>query len=258
MLLAVDIGNSTVFAGIISGGRVIADFRFPTNKAHKAKEHEAVIDKMLVCKGVNKSGIKDVIIVSVVPELDAAYKKLMTRMFDAHPFFAGLQSIPDIKVMVRSPREVGADRLVNACAAHHTIKGGVIVIDFGTAITFDYINKAGEFLGGVIAPGINICVEALYRNTSKLPVIELRAPEKVIGQDTSLAMQSGIFNGFAGLVTHIVSRMKDEIGEDVKVIATGGALPALRDDLKNVIDTCDYSLILKGLNEVYNHALLVG
>lgn len=261
MLLSIDIGNSSVFIGVTKDGSIAADFRFTTNKQYTAHELKARFLKMFELfenKGLHKNDIKDVIVASVVPELDKTFKGVISKILNLTPFFVDINANLGIVVKVKRPEQVGIDRLVNACAAHFIAHDDLIVIDFGTATTFDYVTKSGEFRGGVITPGLSISAEALYLKTSKLPVIEFKRPDKVIGDDTVSAMQSGLYNGYIGLVENIVARMKDEIKTPVKVIATGGTLPFFNDSLK-MIEIRDERLTLKGLNIIYNlnHAVIL-
>ncbi len=252
MLLAVDIGNSSIYMGIVKDAEIIADFRFDTNKSLDTDGYRNKISQVLCCKkGVDCGDISDVIISSVVPELDQAFERLTKKMFGVTPTFVNARTDYGLTLRVNNRAAVGSDRLVNACAARQITDGDVIIVDFGTATTFDYVTKSGEFLGGVIAPGVNISAEALYKNSSKLPLIELTPPEKVIGQDTVSAMQSGIYNGYIGLVENIIFKMKEEVGSDAMVLATGGTYCLFDGNLK-IIDRYDKQLTLKGLSAIHD------
>jgi type III pantothenate kinase len=251
MLLAMDIGNSSILTGIFKGDKIAASFRVLTDKRLKSAEYEKIISKQFTDKKIKADDINAVIVSSVVPEIDAIFKKLLVKFFKVTPVFVDSNLNLGIKIKVKSPEQIGADRLANACAAHHSVKGNIIVIDFGTATTFDYITKKGEFIGGVIAPGVDVSFKALCKKASKLKPVELIPPKKVIGKDTASAMQSGVYNGYIGLVEKIVSKMKKEINEKAKVLATGGASSFFKNGL-NIIDVYDEHLILRGLNRIYD------
>jgi type III pantothenate kinase len=251
MLLAVDIGNSTVSMGVIKNGGIIAVFKFPVDKASRLTSCKESVLQALDKKKIKKSEIDDVIVSSVVPKVDAIFNKFASKAFKNSPFFVSSDTNLGIDIRLKNPSHIGTDRLVNACAAHFLIKGCVIVVDFGTAITFDYVTKKGEFMGGVIAPGVDISIEALHKKTSKLPVVKPVKVKKVIGKDTTSAIQSGIYNGYIGLIENIVSKMKSEIKDDAKVLATGGAFTIFKQSL-DIIDIYDAKLTLKGLNRIFN------
>jgi type III pantothenate kinase len=246
MLLAIDIGNSTVSLGIIHNSRVITKHNLLTDKGLKAPALEKVIKHWLT----DLKKVDGVIISSVVPRVDSVFKGVVKKVFKLNPVFVNSSINLGIKVKVRYPEQVGADRLVNASAGHHYFKGNLIVIDFGTATTFDYISKNGDFLGGVIAPGINISAEALFKGTSKLKGVKPSRVKKVIGKDTESAVKSGVYYGYIGLVEKIVSKMSTEINAKVKVIATGGAYSIIKNGL-SLVDTYDEHLIFKGLEKIY-------
>ena len=251
MLLAVDIGNSTVSMGVIKNGGIIAVFKFPVDKASRLTTCKESVLQALDKKKIRRDEINDVIVSSVVPKVDAIFKKVALNTFKNPPFFVSSDTNLGIDIRLKNPSHIGTDRLVNACAAHFLIKDSVIVVDFGTAITFDYVNKKGEFMGGVIAPGVDISIEALFEKASKLPVVKPVKAKKVIGKNTTSAIQSGIYNGYIGLIENIVSKMKSEIKDDAKVLATGGAFTIFKKSL-DIIDIYDAKLTLKGLNRIFN------
>lgn len=250
MLYAADIGNSSVSVGVVEAGTVLHFFRFPTTKGMSESELNEIVSRTLGERGVSAGEVGSAVVCSVVPELDPLFYSVLKRAFSVDALFVDCRMDLGIKASLARPDETGIDRLVNATAAHSVCDSDVIVIDFGTAITFDHVTSAGEFTGGVIAPGAGISLNALIGHASRIGGIEMLPPEQVIGTDTASAVRSGIFHGFTGLVENIVAKMKEEISCEAKVIATGGAFTPFKDAL-DIIDSYDEHLTIKGLMKIF-------
>lgn len=251
MLLALDIGNTNITWGIFNGKELKASFRLQTNSVRTADEYLVLLTQMLALRGgVEKRQIKAAIVSSVVPTIDTTIEELLVSGFKVTPMWVGPGIKTSMPIRYDNPREVGADRIVNAVAAYDRFKSGLIVVDFGTATTFDVISPEGEYLGGAISPGINISLEALFRNASKLPRVDFKKPSHVIGKNTIASMQSGFVFGYVGLVDEIVSRMKKEADFECKCIATGGLASHIAGESKE-IELVDEKLTLKGLQIIY-------
>jgi type III pantothenate kinase len=249
MLLAIDIGNTNIVFATYNGETLIAHWRIQTVAQRTADEYAAFLREMFGVVKLSWDDLKDVIVSSVVPDTDFAIKKFCKDYLKKEALFIDAK-IAGIKVVIDKPEEVGADRLVNAVAVKKLYSTPAIVIDFGTATTFDVINGKGEYAGGVIAPGINLSIDALHRAAAKLPKIKMKKPEKVIGTSTVGAIQSGIYWGYIGLIEGLVEKIKKEMGEKPAVIATGGLAPLFADNTK-AIDQVDEELTLKGLLHIY-------
>ena len=243
MFLGVDIGNTNISIGASRGWDILGLWRLETDRKKTPDEYAASIKALLELGGV-EAPIKHVVICSVVPPLNNIFRYLFNRYFSVDPLFVSPGVKTGIKINVKNPVEVGADRVVNAVAAYRIYREDTIVIDFGTATTFDLVTGKGEFLGGVIAPGIEISMDALFSRTSKLPRVEFKCPEKVIGKSTVEALQSGIYYGYISLVEGIVRRIKKEAGM-ARVVATGGCSVMFKD--LDFIDNVDPLLTMKGL-----------
>ena len=251
MLLAIDAGNTNVVLGVYDGQKKRCQWRAATWQDRTADEYSALLNQWMAAEGLNPASITDVAIASVVPRMLRDLRQLSERMFKCTPLVVGDQGVVlGLKVLIDRPAEVGADRLVNAIAAHATYGGPLIVIDFGTATTFDVVDGEGNYCGGAIAPGINLSLEALHAATSKLPHIAVEAPPRAIGRDTVSAMQSGIYWGYVGLIEGLVVRLAGELGGTVKVIATSG-LAALFANGTKTVHHVDSDLTLRGLVEIY-------
>ena len=243
MFLGVDIGNTNISIGASRGWEILGLWRLETDRKKTPDEYAASIKSILELGGV-ETPIRYVVICSVVPPLNNVFRYLFNKYFSVDPLFVSPGIKTGIKINVKNPVEVGADRVVNAVAAYKIYKEDTIVIDFGTATTFDLVTGKGEFLGGVIAPGIEISMDALFSRTSKLPRVEFKCPEKVVGKSTVEALQSGIYYGYVSLVEGIVRRMKEEVGK-AKVVATGGCSVMFKN--LDFIDHVDPLLTMKGL-----------
>ena len=256
MLLAIDIGNTNLVFALFSGADVRAQWRIRTEHHRSADEYAVWLFSLMNRAGISEKEVTAVILSSVVPDANFEVKSFVRQYLKLEPqlIINGQMDI-GMPVLLDNPKELGADRLINAYAAWSEFKQALIVIDFGTATTFDVVSSKGEYLGGVIAPGINLSLEALQRAAAKLHGIAITHPEKVIGTNTTNAMQSGIFYGYAGLIEGIVSRIKVERGEAMKVIATGGLAPLYAEATK-AIDTVDTDLTIRGLRMIYERKTL--
>jgi type III pantothenate kinase len=252
MLLAIDSGNTNTVFAVFDGDARRGEWRASTNQHRTADEYAVWLTQLMGLAGLQRSDVHAAIIANVVPATAFALKTLCQRYFGCAPLVVGDDGVKlGIAITLPNPAEVGADRLVNAVAAH-TRHPGVdkIVVDFGTATTFDVVTKDGAYAGGVIAPGPNLSVEALHMAAAKLPGIAIRRPATVIGHATIPAMQSGVFWGYVGLVEGLVKRMGEEMGSKPKVIATGG-LASLFAESTNAIDSVEPDLTMFGLHTLY-------
>ncbi len=251
MLLAIDIGNTNIKYGIYNGEDLVASFRVSSRLSRTADEYGSVLINLLASKGLKTSDVTGVIMSSVIPSLNYTICHMCEYFFGVSPLMVGPGIKTGLNVKADNPKEVGADIIVNCVSAFTKYGGPVIVIDFGTATTFDAVTGNCELIGVAIAPGIKTSLEGLTKNTAQLPTIELEAPKSVLGKNTKTSMQSGLIFGFAGLVNNIVRKMKKEFKTDgVKVVATGG-LGELIAKESEVIDVVDRTLTLDGLKEIY-------
>ena len=250
MLLVIDVGNTNVAIGVYVGDELRATWRFATD-VHKTPDEYAVLFRgMLPPGGIPLEAITDIILSSVVPPLIGTMVQVCERTFGRQPLIVEAGIRTGIRIVSEQPREVGADRIANAVGAARTYGGPAVVVDFGTATTFDAISKEGDYLGGAIAPGIGIASEALFAHAAKLPRIDLVRPKSVIGRNTVTAMQSGIIFGYVGLVDGLVERIKRELGGDAEVIATGGLADIIARE-SATITVVDHDLTLTGLYHLY-------
>ena len=250
MLLAIDIGNTNITLGVFDDERLVSTWSVATDVKKTADEHAVLLSSLLSGAGLAFEDIDEISMACVVPSLLATMEDLCSRYIETTPLIIGPGVKTGVRICTDNPREVGADRIVNTAAAHRLYGGTMIVIDFGTATTFDVISKNGDYLGGAIAPGIGIMADALFTRTSKLPHVELIAPEKTIGKNSVEAMQSGIMFGYVGLIENLVTRIRKELDEKAKVVATGG-LSALFASETKIIDTVNKDLTLIGLRLIY-------
>jgi type III pantothenate kinase len=251
MLLAVDIGNTNIVFALCSEEATVAEWRIRTDAHRTADEYAVWLFALMAAQGFSKENVTDVIISSVVPDAIFELKHFARKYLNHDPLLITSGQVEcGMKICIDQPKELGADRLLNAFAAWTEYQQALIVVDFGTATTFDVVSAAGEYLGGIIAPGINLSLEALERAASRLHGITITHPAKVIGTNTTAAMQSGIYHGYAGLIEGIVRRIREERGEAMKVIATGGLAPLYADATK-AIDVVDADLTLRGLRLIY-------
>jgi type III pantothenate kinase len=251
MLFVLDVGNTNTVLGVFDDDELKHHWRIKTDRYKTEDEFGMLIKSLFDFSKIDFNDIHGVIISSVVPPIMFSLEKMCQTYFKIDPIVVGKDTVKtNLKMCYPNPKEIGADRIVNAVGAIKAHKAPLVVIDFGTATTYCYINESQEYCGGIISPGINISVEALYQRTSKLPKIEIEAPENVIGKSTVEAIQSGVFYGYIGQVDGIVNRIKQTVGKDAKVIATGG-LASLIGDASETIDHVDPYLTLKGLYEIY-------
>ena len=251
VLLAIDVGNTNTVLGIFDGSKLLHHWRVETSASRTSDEYGIQFHQLLTLAGLRPAQIDGIAVSNVVPPLSLTLDRMAARYF---PGVRLLAVGPGIKtglpILYENPREVGADRVVNAVAAYERWRCGLVVVDFGTATTFDAISQKGEYLGGAIAPGITISMEALVRHASKLPRVEFARPEHVIGRNTIASMQSGLVYGYVGLVDGICGRMAEELGFQPKVVATGG-LATLLSGISRSISEVDDHLTLEGLRLIY-------
>lgn len=250
MLLVIDVGNSNIVLGIYDENRLVRDWRISTDKSKTTDEYGILVHELFRLAGIEFSHITAIIISSVVPTLAGVLEKLSLQYFGFKPYVIGPGIKTGMSIHYDNPKEVGADRIVNAVAGFEKHHQALIIVDFGTATTFDYVNKRGEYCGGAIAPGLMISMEALFQKASKLPRVEIAKPPAIVAKNTVNSMQAGIFYGYVGLVDGIVTRMKGEGKEHPKVIATGG-LAGLIAPESTTIEEVDEYLTLDGLRILY-------
>jgi len=250
VLLAVDVGNTNMTVGIFDGSKLKATWRVATGVHRMPDEYASLMLNLFERQGISASKITDAILCSVVPPLVGVFEEMCRRYLKVAPLVIEAGVKTGVRISMDNPREVGADRIVNAVAAHALYGGPVIVIDLGTATTFDVVSEEGDYLGGAIAPGIAIATEALFARTAVLPRVELTHPKRAIGRNTVAAMQSGIVFGYAGLIEGIVTRIQQELGGKAKVVATGGYAELLARETP-VIEEVNPDLTLIGLRLIY-------
>ncbi len=250
MLLAIDVGNTNIVYGLFDGETLKHQFRVESSRARTADEYVVVLRQLLSMSGVPDGAVHGVIVASVVPSLTEPMVELARRGFGREAVVVGPGVRSGMSILYENPREVGADRIVNAVAAYERVKGGLIVVDFGTATTFDCVTPKGEYLGGVIAPGIQISADALFTRAAKLPRVEIAKPPKVVGRNTVNSMQSGIVYGYVGLVDGLVERLREELDYPCEVLATGGLASRIA-PLSKTIGAVDDDLTLRGLRILY-------
>lgn len=250
MILVVDVGNSNIVLGIYKHRELLHHFRISTSRQSTVDEYGILTHNFFQMSGISTSDIEGVIISSVVPPLVNVLEEMCIKYVGKKPLIVGPGIKTGLNLRYENPREVGADRIVNAVAAIDQFNCPLVVVDFGTATTFDCIDGEGNYLGGAIVPGIGISTEALYQRASKLPRIELEKPKKVIGRNTIHAMQAGIIFGYAGQVDGIVERIKEEMQATPKVIATGGLAELIASETKT-IEVVSPMLTLEGLRIIY-------
>jgi len=253
MILTIDVGNTNITLGIYRGDRLTATGRIVTDPNLAGDEYERLLKDLFAGWNIPCEYIEAVIVSSVVPPLDPVLHTLCGRCFAQEPLFVGPETDMGISVCYEKPDEVGADRIVNAAAAYNKYRRSVVVVDLGTATTFDYVSPAGAYFGGAIAPGIVISAEALFQKAAKLPRVDVVCPEKVVGRNTVESMQSGIVYGYISLVDGIVTRIKQEVGTDPYVVATGGLAPIIAEHALG-IDEVEEFLTLWGLKVVFDHS----
>lgn len=251
MLFVLDVGNTNTVLGVFRDDQLKYEWRIKTDRYKTEDEFAILVKSLFDLEGISFSDIQSVIISSVVPPIMFALEKMCHVYFGREPLIIGEESIHSfLKMSYPNPQEIGADRIVNAVGAIEMYQSPLVVIDFGTATTYCYVNESREYVGGLIVPGISISMEALYRKASKLPKIEIQPPSRVIGSSTVEAMQSGVFYGYVAQVDGIVKRMTEQMTKFPTVIATGG-LASLIADASETIDYVEPYLTLKGLHFIY-------
>ena len=250
MLLAIDVGNTNTVLGLyrISNGepKLAAHWRVSTHRTQTVDEYGVFFVNLFEMNGMKPSQVTHIIIASVVPPVESTLRQVCETYFHIEPLFVEPGIKTGMPVLVDNPNELGADRLVNGVAAFERYGGPCIVVDFGTATTFDAISEKGEYLGGAIAPGLGISAEALAARTARLGRVDIKRPAKVIGTNTTAGLQSGLYWGYIGLVDGILDRMIAELGDNVRVLATGGLAKQIAQDSRHIHE-CDEMLTLDGL-----------
>lgn len=250
MLLAIDAGNTNTVFAIFDGDRLVGSWRASTDVHRTADEYAVWLTQLMALDGLSREQVKAAVIATVVPQALYELRTFCRRYFKADPLVVGEGGVvPGLTVNIDRPSEVGADRLVNAVAAHSRYGAPVIVVDFGTATTFDLVGAGGTYEGGVIAPGVNLSLEALNMAAAKLPRIAVARPPRVLGKSTVGAMQSGVFWGYVGLIEGVLARIMEEVGDHMKTVATGGLAPLFA-DATDSIGVVDPDLTLYGLVEI--------
>jgi type III pantothenate kinase len=250
MLLALDVGNTNTVFGVFDGKALLHHWRLSTRREGTSDEYAMLVKGLFDFAGLSLGAVDAVILSSVVPPLQWPLEDMARRYFGVDAMVVGPGIKTGMPILYEAPREVGADRIVNAVAAFEAHGGPCIVVDFGTATTFDAVSAKGEYLGGVICPGIGISAEALFQHAAKLPRVDIVKPKTVIGRNTVGSMQAGLFYGYLGLVEGLVTRMRAELGAEAKAIATGGLAQLLLAD-SAVVDQVDPLLTLTGLRILF-------
>ena len=250
MLLVIDVGNTNTVVGVFDGDKLVQSWRVRTVANHTVDEYGMLIYSLYKSSKISTRSISDIIISCVVPPMLNILEPLCEKYFHVKPLIVEPGIKTGMPIHYDNPREVGADRIVNAVAAFEKYKSDLIIVDFGTATTFDYVSAKGEYMGGCIAPGIVISSEALFEKASKLPRVEFKKPKTIIAKDTISSMQAGIMFGYAGLVDGIVERMKVEVKSNPKVIATGGLAVVISPETKR-IEVVEENLTLEGLRIIH-------
>ncbi|MFV0472771.1 MAG: type III pantothenate kinase [Pikeienuella sp.] len=251
MLLAIDAGNTNTVFAVFEGDRLVKAMRCSTYGPRTADEYFVWLNRLLDHHGINGAEISDAIIATVVPQTLFNLKRLCREYFGCAPLVVGEPDcVLGAKIKVRREREVGADRLVNTVGAHDSYGPNLIVVDFGTATTFDIVDFEGAYAGGLIVPGINLSLKALHEAAAKLPNVDVARPERVVGLDTVSCIQSGVYWGYISLIEGVCKRVAEEIGAKMTVIATGGLSPLMAEGT-TAIDHVDGDLTMRGLVKIY-------
>ncbi len=251
MILTIDVGNTNITCGVFEKEEIAASFRITTKIPRTSDEYGMLISNLLEKNSLSPKDVEDAIICSVVPNVMHSLEGALIKYFNIKPIIVEAGVKTGIRIVTPNPQQIGADRIVDAVAGYELYGGPVIVIDFGTATTYDYVDEHGAFLGGVTAPGIRISAKALWEDAAKLPEIEIKKPENVLGKDTISSMQSGLVYGQIGQTEYIIKRAKEEMGRpDTKVVVTGGLGRIIAKET-SYVDVYDPNLTLKGIFLVY-------
>jgi type III pantothenate kinase len=251
MLLAFDVGNTTIAIGLFRGRKLVKSWKIETDDDKTSDEYAVLLLNLMQASGLPAAKVTGAIVSSVVPPLTPVIEEVCRSTFGQAACVVGPGLKTGMPILYETPLEVGADRITASVAAFEKYGGPVIVLDFGTATTFDAVSPKGEYLGGAIAPGVRISAEALYRRTSKLPRIEVRKPKRAIGRTTVASMQSGLYFGYIGMVTHVIEEIRKELGAEARVVATGGFGGQFAAELP-VIEAYEPDLVLEGLRIIYD------
>ena len=252
MVITIDVGNTNITVGVFRGDEVMATFRITTKMPRTSDEYGMLLSNLLEQNKIRHDDIEDAIIASVVPNVMHSLEGAIIKYFGINPIIVEPGTKTGIRVVTENPRQIGADRIVDAVAAYVKYGGPVLVLDFGTATTYDLITEDGRFTAGITAPGIRISSEALWKETAKLPNIEIRKPKTILAQETITSMQAGLMYGQIGQTEYIIRKVKEESGlAELKVVATGGLGRAIADETDS-IDIYDSSLTLDGLRIIYD------
>lgn len=251
MILTVDIGNTNITIGMFEGDKVVGTFRMTTNILRTSDEYGIFIKDAIIAKGFDGE-VEGVIISSVVPNIMYSFENGIIKYFNKKPIIVGVGTKTGIRIEARNPSEVGADRIVDAVAAYDLYGGPVLVIDYGTATTFDVVSKDGAFVAAITCPGIKLAANALWSGTAKLPEIEIKKPESILAKDTITSMQAGLVYGYIGQTEYIINKVKEELGVDeLRVVATGGLGRIIADETE-LIEVYNPDLTLYGLKLIYD------
>lgn len=251
VLLVIDVGNTNIVFGVYEKDHLLKSWRIWTRKDQTSDEFAIVLSNLFSHESLDLKSINAVVVACVVPPLIDVIAGFARKYLSLDPLFVGPGIKTGMPILYDNPKDVGADRVVNAVAAYEKYRRSCIIVDFGTATTFDYVSERGEYVGGAIAPGILISTEALFQRASKLPRIELIKPKTVIGKNTTHSMQAGIIYGYVGLVDGIVNKMKEEAGGDPMVVATGGLANIIASESETIKEV-DENLTLEGLKIIYH------
>ena len=251
MLLAIDVGNTSIKVGVFSGEDLVYSFRVDTDRTKSPDDYGIILFGKMNDKDISSSSLSGAILSCVVTDMEDGMAKLVEKYFGHQPIIVGPETRTGMQIRIYNPEELGADRIANAVAAYHRFGGSVIVVDLGTATTFDCVSEKGEYLGGAIAPGIELSSVALYHGTSKLPKVDPEKPEQAIGKDTVECIQSGLFYGCASMIDGLCGKLKEEMGSSPEVVITGGFADAVFEECA-CATRVDRDLALHGLRLLYD------